>query len=332
MRTKTPVKMSDIAAKLGVSIVTVSKALNDKEDGVSRTLKEQIKKTANEMGYKKAGAAQGGTHNNIGVIISERFLEDNSFYWQIYQNLQAKLVENGYFGILEICRSDDEKKRSVPRIISDQKVDVIIIIGQLSKPYLEMLTKAGVDVIFVDFYDLDFNVDTIIADNFNCSYQITKYLIDRGHRDIVFIGNIFATSSIMDRAMGYYKCMLENNCPIRAEWYIPDRDNEGNLGIELPTTLPTAFVCNSDKIATLLNAKLTEYGYTVPQDVSVVGFDNYHSGNFDRDTFTTIDIGRAKIADAVVDLLKRKYILKATVNEQILLKGSFIEKKSVRSV
>lgn len=110
MRTKTPVKMSDIAAKLGVSIVTVSKALNDKEDGVSRTLKEQIKKTANEMGYKKAGAAQGGTHNNIGVIISERFLEDNSFYWQIYQNLQAKLVENGYFGILEICRSDDEKK------------------------------------------------------------------------------------------------------------------------------------------------------------------------------------------------------------------------------
>ena len=57
MRTKTPVKMSDIAAKLGVSIVTVSKALNDKEDGVSRTLKEQIKKTANEMGYKKSSVS-----------------------------------------------------------------------------------------------------------------------------------------------------------------------------------------------------------------------------------------------------------------------------------
>ena len=328
---KTPVKMSDIAAKLGISVVTVHKALNDK-DGVSSSLKKQIKKTAEEMGYKKATVIQSGIHNKIGVIISERVLNVNSFYWQIYQNLQVKLVENGYFGILEICKSDDEKNLTVPRILIEQKVDIIIIIGQLSKSYLEMLTQETADIIFVDFYDLDFNVDTIVVDNFHCSYQITKYLIDHGHRDIVFIGNIFATSSIMDRAMGYYKCMLENKCPTRSEWYISDRDNDGNLKIELPQNLPTAFVCNSDKIATLLNEKLTEHGYQVPQDVSVVGFDNYHSGNFDRDTFTTIDIGRAKIADAVIELLKRKYILKTTVNERILLKGTLIEKKSVRSI
>jgi len=328
---KTPVKMSDIAAKLGISVVTVHKALNDK-DGVSNSLKEQIKNTAEEMGYKKSPVIQSSVHNNIGVIISSRFLEDNSFYWQIYQNLQVKLVENGYFGILEICKSEDEKKLTVPRILIEQKVDLIIVIGQLSKPYLEILTQESANVIFVDFYDLDFNVDTIVVDNFHCSYQITKYLINRGHRDILFIGNIFATSSIMDRAMGYYKCMLENKCPIRAEWYIPDRDNDGNLKIELPKKLPTAFVCNSDKIATLLNKQLTEHGYNVPQDVSVVGFDNYHSGNFDRDTFTTIDIWRAKIADAVIELLKRKYILKTTVNERILLKGTLIEKKSVRSI
>lgn len=105
------VKMSDIARQLGVSVVTVSKALNGKE-GVSKELREKIIQKTRELDYKLSAAARAiRTNNNVGILIGKKYLDKNSFYWNMFQDIQVKLLENNFFGILEICSAE---RKSAP--------------------------------------------------------------------------------------------------------------------------------------------------------------------------------------------------------------------------
>jgi DNA-binding LacI/PurR family transcriptional regulator len=332
---KAKVKMSDIAKVLGVSTVTVSKALASKE-GVSDDLRHKIRAKAQELGYKMSSVSQAmrtGRQNNIGIIISERYLEEHSYYWSLYQNLLVELIKKGYFGILEIITVDDEKQLVIPRVITENKIDALIIVGQLRKRYLNLISaEMDEKLMFLDFYDLYLPVSTVTADNFNGGYSLTKYLIDQGHNDILYVGDIHQTTSIMDRAMGYYKCMLDFHKQIRSEWYISDRNEEGFIiNPKLPSKMPSAFVCNSDITARKLYEVLKLKNLKVPEDVSIVGYDNFPSEvNFELQ-ITTMEVGRDRLAQSAVKIIDN--IMTGTnVSERINLTCKLIEKQSVKKL
>lgn len=332
---KTQIKMSDIAKELGVSTVTVSKALGDK-DGVSEELRLKIKAKAQELGYTMSSVSQAmrtGRQNNIGILISERYLEEHSYYWNLYQNLLVQLMKKGYFGILEIITNQNEKDLEQPKIISENKVDATIIVGQLRKRYLNKVTKdTQGKIMFLDFYDLYLSVSSVVADNYNGGYSLTKYLIEQGHKDIVYVGDIHATTSIMDRAMGYYKCMLDNQLILRDQWYITDRNEDGFL-IDpiLPKQMPTAFVCNSDITANRLYDVLKRHNYQMPEDISLVGYDNFQTISNKDLGITTMEVGLDRLAQSAV-LIVDDILNGVHVCERINLSCKLIEKQSVRKI
>ena len=108
---KKAVTMSDIAKELGVSTVTVSKALGDK-DGVGNELREKIKKKANEMGYRFSGSSKTNKENltySISIIVAKHFISDASaFYWVVYRYIVELLQKQNYYGILDVVSEDDE--------------------------------------------------------------------------------------------------------------------------------------------------------------------------------------------------------------------------------
>ena len=322
------VKMSDIARQLGVSVVTVSKALNGKE-GVSKELREKIIQKTRELDYKLSAAARAiRTNNNVGILIGK-----NSFYWNMFQDIQVKLLENNFFGILEICSAESEKNLILPRLITENKIEVLVVVGQLNRDYLKLLSNnISGDIIFTDFYDTEIDSYCVNVDNNLCCYKITKYLIKKGHEDILFVGNIHATSSILDRAMGYYKCMLKYKKKLRDKWYISDRTEDGQyIYLELPAKMPTAFICNNDTIAHNLKNQLEQKGYRVPEDISIVGFDNYFMGESEK-FITTIDVGIENYSSAIIGLLNKIASHSDNVKERILLNGKIVENSSVRDL
>ena len=327
------VKMSDIARQLGVSVVTVSKALNGKE-GVSKELREKIIQKTRELDYKLSAAARAiRTNNNVGILIGKKYLDKNSFYWNMFQDIQVKLLENNFFGILEICSAESEKNLILPRLITENKIEVLVVVGQLNRDYLKLLSNnISGDIIFTDFYDTEIDSYCVNVDNNLCCYKITKYLIKKGHEDILFVGNIHATSSILDRAMGYYKCMLKYKKKIRDKWYISDRTEDGQYTyLELPSKMPTAFICNNDTIAHNLKNQLEQKGYRVPEDISIVGFDNYFMGESEK-FITTIDVGIENYSSAIIGLLNKIASHSDNVKERILLNGKIVENSSVRDL
>lgn len=333
-----PVTMSEIAQKLNVSTVTVSKALGGKE-GVSDEIRAKIKQVAKELGYhykvSKVSPRNGLTYN-IGIIIAERFIsEGSSFYWKLYKRISDELMKWNYYTVFEILKFTDENNAEVTRMFTDKKVDGIMVLGQVNKKYYNMIKSLSIPVVFVDFYEKDVTQNFVVTDNYYSMYLLTSYLIDMGHSDIGFIGNIKATSSIQDRYLGYIKALIENNIDIDKckKWYIADRNDNGEYtGFDLPEELPTAFVCNCDKVAYDLIYKLDKKGLTVPDDISIVGFDNYSYSFKNKGIITTVEVDMKTMAQISVDMIMKK-INNVKVEKGIKqVEGKIVLKSSVKKL
>lgn len=339
MAQKKKVRLSDIAAKLNISTVTVSKALADKE-GVGDELRQQIKDVAEQMGYqvKKSGHTSTGrtVTGNIGILIPSRFFSPNvSFYWHIFNTLSTELLGRGYYSIMELLSSDDEQAHALPRLLSDNKVDGLIILGQTSDAYLEELNKKYQNFILFDFYSAKLQYDSVSNDNYFCSYLMTDYVISQGHKKIRFVGNFGATTSISDRFMGFQKAMLENQLNCQPDDIINDRDENGTLiKISLPPVknMPTAFVCNSDETAANLILALEEKGYKVPQDISVTGFDNYLPQKQTEVELTTVYIKPEDSTRVAAELIINKITGQPYIKGRHLVSGSLVIRNSVKAL
>lgn len=329
---KRSITMKDIANRLDVSTVTVSKALNDKE-GVSGELKERIKAVAEDMGYRINSLAKSmkeGLSYNIGVIIAERYTGNNSFYLHFYQQMVTVLEAHNYYGILHVMSAEDESNLKQPRVYLDRKVDGLIILGQVSKPYIELLKGIDIPIVFLDFYDEHEDIDTITTDNFHSSYELTNYVIGNGHAKIAYIGNIYSTSSIQDRMLGYFRSLLEHRLPLRLDYIVSDRDEAGRfIDLELPGDMPTAFVCNCDQVAYNLIKLLKQKGYRVPEDISVVGFDNDIYSTISEPQITTVEVNIAEMSNMAYSVIARKIKNPDKVYGRALVKGRLILRDSV---
>lgn len=336
---KEKVKLKDIAEKLGVSIVAVSKALNDK-DGIGEALKEKVKKTALEMGYETAVMRNKikRSAGSILIILAKNALSDinmtQGFYLGFFEKLSQKFSEYGYLTQLYVLPKEKENESEQPDVFT--KCDNIVgvaFLGECSAKYVENAMKWGVPVILIDFYVRNLPIAAVVTDNINASYDLTKLLIQRGHREIGFVGRINATSSIRDRYLGFYKAMLKYNCSIKKEWLIEDRTEDGiYTSVCLPENLPTAFVCNSDRAAYETVKKIKERGLKVPNDISVVGFDNDVFSKVCEPQLTTVAVNVDDITMTAAKRLVAQIRQVMTDTSCAVIRGKLIERNSVAEV
>jgi LacI family transcriptional regulator len=152
-----------------------------------------------------------------------------------------------------------------------------------------------------------------------------------GHKKIGFFGNFNATSSINDRFLGYLKCLIENGLEYHREWTLDDRDDRGILytKINFPSEMPTAFVCNCDETAFRVIAALKSKGVRVPEDVSVVGYDNYTVSSISVPAITTMEVDIRKMAEVSVELMVKKLANPSYSEGRRIISGKLIIKNSV---
>lgn len=333
---KKTVTMSDIAKAMNVSTVTVSKALGDRE-GVSEALRERIKQKASEMGYllRTSGrAVREGLTYNIAIVVDKHFVsEPSAFYWIVYKYLVELLQRQNYYGMLEEVGGADGTFE-IPVSIRDKKVDGLILLGQFPNDYIDKLMAYYIPTVFLDFYGSRGDTEAVLSDNFYGAYQLTSHLIANGHRRIGFLGNTAGISAVQDIYLGYYKTLLENRIALKPEWIISDRTRSGEIhdSFELPEELPTAFVCSSDETAFRLVNQLTAQGLRVPNDISVVGYDNHVYSTMCQPHLTTIDVNGQAMASEAVDIMLHKIRDAGFKRGRTLVPGKLIRRDSVKNL
>lgn len=337
------VRLQDIARKAKVSTVTVSKALAGQK-GVSEEKRSEIIAIAARMGYRKTVGTSGsrdGRSYTIGVIISERFIdEDQSFYWMLYQELSKYAITRNCFPMLEVISHDAEADLAIPRMLIEKKIEGIVIMGNFDYEFeMNLLKNLAIPCVYMDTVGSYDACDCVVSDNTRGGHTMTDYLFRMGHSKIGFVGTRLATQSIDDRYLGYVKSLMEHGVAVRDKYVIDDRDcGYGAVSAEkyfrLPDKddMPTAFFCNCDTTASLLIAKLKESGLRVPDDVSVVGFDNYVNEKLSEVGITTYEINVKEMAKRTVHILMHKIDNNSYSSGVFAIAGKFIERNSVRRI
>lgn len=304
------VRMADIAQQLGVSVVSVSKALSGK-DGVSEETRAKILDLARRLDYvplrSKEKTESRANSGIIGILMDDLFFADNTFYSNMYRQLVKCCNENGYSAMLELVTSEAEKSCAVPAMVLGKKVDGLIFMGQFAIDYIRSVASSGLPHILLDFYHEDLETDSITSDNVTGGYLLTQHLLQSGRTRIGFAGSILATSSIMDRFLGYSKALLQAGIPVRMDWVIEDRISKTTpVPPTLPEDMPEAFLCSCDDTAFTVVDLLKRKGYRIPEDVAVVGYDNYHIAQFCSPQLTTYKVNVEAMGRHAVEQLIRK--------------------------
>lgn len=335
---KNNVRMADIARELGISTVAVSKALNNQK-GVSEELRARVKELADQLGYRSPAQMrrlQGKTDYNIGVLIADNYLgNSDSFYWKLYQEVTARAMKKDCFVLLELLSKDDAQAHRLPKLVTEDKADGLIIIGKPPYDYAKALKNAWhKPIVYLDFYDSDVSADSVLSNSFYGTFLLTQHLIERGHKHIGFVGTLMATDSITDRYLGFTKAMLEHNLPIKPEWILPDRDPDTGLStpIQFPGEMPTAFVCNCDFTAAALIEQLKIKGLKVPQDISVVGFDNYLISGINTIPITTYSVDLHEMAHIAVRAVLKRILGEPWKQCMHITDGELIDNGSVKDL
>jgi LacI family transcriptional regulator len=329
------VTMQDIADQLAVSKVSVSKALSN-QPGTSAALRERILKKAFEMGYRgKPRAVVQSPPFRFSIVVAERFFfENEQFYTRLYMHLLQNCTAQKLSLHLHVIHRTAESARAFGDAMEEGRYDGVFVCGEIDDLYLDRVARLRVPLLAMDFYRDRLPIDTIMVDNFIAGFTATMHLIEHGHSRIGFLGDHRSTSSISDRYFGYLKALTLSDVDFNRRWHIP-ANFEFNMftrRFSLPDPLPTAFVCHCDSAACQLLLMLRGAGVRVPEDVSLVAFDNSECSRKSSPRLTTIDINKHELAERALEQMLWRLAHPAAKPQRIELTTRLMPRQSVKTL
>ncbi|NLK95980.1 MAG: LacI family transcriptional regulator [Clostridiales bacterium] len=279
--------IKDVAKEAGVSIATVSRVLND-IDVVNEDTKNKVLDAIKTLGYRPnivARSLKTQRTKTIGILVPDI---SSQLYPDIVRG--AEDVSNIYDYNVILCNSDFdvEKEKEYLRVLREKMVDgVIYMSSSLNKEILDLINELDLKTILVETRDKDGVLPSVTIDNVKASYTGTKYLIDNGNKNLAFVGVKAENKNAWgDRYLGFENAMKDANIKVEEDLVFFDtlRVKSGyDAAMQFIKSKKkfNGVVCASDEIAIGVINGLRDNGIKVPEDVSVIGFnDNYIASIF----------------------------------------------------
>ncbi len=314
MAQKKKVNIQDIAQKANVSISTVSRVLNDGAT-VSEAKRNAVLQAVAELDYQPNVAAQalaGGQTKTVGVVTQDI---SNPFYDAILRGVRQGLEGSGYSPIFADGRWQAAKEQKALQTLLARRVDGLIVLGGCSSE--EALQQFGNQApLIIIGRNLPSLADQCLPlDDFKGAYQATQYLIEQGHQRIAHITGILSHQDAVERRAGYEQALADAGLEPDPELIIEGDflEQSGVLAVEMLFTRARPFsavFAANDQMAYGVLLGLYRRGIRVPDDVSIIGFDDQRTSAYTTPPLTTIrqpaiEIGETA-AQAILHLLKDK--------------------------
>lgn len=273
------ISIKDVAREAGVSHATVSRALRS-SPLISPTTTELVRTVADKMGYSVNAVARSlvtGRTYTIGVVVTS--IAD-PFVGGVIAGVEAFAKERGYSTILATCHADPEVEKRMVASLRERAVDGILVTSsRVGEEYSSLLAQIKVPIVLLNNQRPGDYTYSVTIDNAGSAQRAVEHLIALGHRRIAYIGHASGYASDRDRRLGYETALREAGLPIEPAWILA-ADSSPESGAQAAARLhsilprPTAIFCYNDLTALGVLAYAREHGLRVPQDWSVVGFDD----------------------------------------------------------
>ena len=311
LSTEPPERMDirTIARIANVSIATVSRTIN-RVSTVNPKMAKRVWDVIEKLDFvpnTQARALVSGRSKIFGLVVSEI---TNPFFPELIQGFEDIAVENGYEILVSSTNHDPKRMSHCIRRMLERKVEgVAIMTFGIEEPLLDQLAKRKVPLVFIDIGPDRPGVSVLKVDYHHGIRRAVQHLAALGHRQIAFVTGPMRLHSAQSRLAAFSKSMQE--CGITPE---PNQIVEGDHTLEggvaamerllLLDPLPTAVVCSNDMTAIGVLHKLYRKGLRVPDDISVIGFDDIHIAEVMMPPLTTVQMSRLDIAKAAFGALR----------------------------
>jgi LacI family transcriptional regulator len=337
-------RIVDIAKKAEVSPAAVSLALNNKS-GISTEVRQKIISIAANMGYKGIDPNQYALKKDIiikllkiakhGHIVNERH---NAFITEYMEGIETGVRKRCYK--LEVSFFN---KVSVQEIVAHQKgikADGFIVLGtELNAHELTFFTELKQPIVFIDTYFPLSVYDCIDMDNVDGVFKAIQYLYNNGHRSIGLVKSSYDTRNFRMREYGFREAMEYFSLPVQEKHILEvDPTFDGSVEdmkkyFDRSGGLPSAFFCMNDIIAYGCIRALRNKNIKIPDDVSVIGFDDLPSSSLSEPPLTTIRVSTQRIGLRALEKLSERIVNNSEeTSENILIPGRLIIRNSVRAL
>lgn len=340
------VKMEDIAELAGVSKSAVSIAFSGKP-GISAETRARILQIAKDRGYlpKLRVPLSDQTMKSLtflafassGIVLEQYYQQP--FFRELIHHIEERCRAKG-FSLMFTTVEMDRYEQDIKAIAEEKRSDGIILLGtNLNKDQIAAISQMlSLPLVVLDNCFDTLPIHFVEINNMMGSYQAGVHLYDIGHRSIGYIASNVKIHNFEDRRHGFTFALqergleLEEGCTFSvAPTILSSQESlKSQLAgyLDKGQSLPTAFFCECDYIAISAIKTLTELGYRVPEDVSVIGFDNISESQIITPELTTVHVEKDRMAHLAVDLLIESINTEHTIKQKIKVDTRFIERMS----
>lgn len=328
--------IKDVAKLAGVSTTTVSHVIN-KTRFVAEETREAVWAAIKTLHYSPSAVARSLKVNHtksIGLLATS---SEAPYFAEIIEAVENRCFDRGYTLILGNAHNDLQKQRAYLSMMAQKRVDgLLVMCSEYPDDLLKMLEEnRNIPMVVMDWSESrgDFT-DTVLDNAFHGGYLAGRYLIDRGHRDIGAIPGQLERNTGGGRHAGFLKALNEANIAVRDEWIVqgdfePESGHKAMQQILSQKQRPTAVFCGGDIMAMGAICAADEMGLRVPQDISVIGYDNVRNARYFTPALTTVHQPKEQLGVTALDMLLERILSKREQQQTIEVQPTLIERRSV---
>lgn len=301
--------IKDIAKLADVSVATVSRVLNNSEN-VSDKTRKKVTDIIESVGYEPSSLGRNLRRQNTKIILVILTTLENPFYSKVLSGIEKRGQQDQYSTIIASNNNDERQEEVYISMLKRKQVDGIIMMG--SKKTTEELEELGAvyNIVQCAEYKIVENIPYVSADNEGASYDITKYLIGDGRDKIAIVGTKDESSmSSYLRQKGFLKAMQDSRLNIYEHLFVYGEYSYSKTYEEITKLLnsgeelPNGIFAMSDKMAAACINAIKDHGLRVPEDISVVGFDNIDIAKMISPHITTVSQAKQELGYMAMDML-----------------------------
>ena len=311
---KRPIQ-ADVARLAGVSRATVSYVLNQQNDGrvpISEETQQRVLEAAAELGYEPDARAQSlrsGSTRTIALLIPD---SQNPHFWQIVHGVTQEARAAGYDLLLTSSDLDPEHEEHAVKSLARRRTDGLILLvafTSLSQKQLNEMAASRLPIVMIGCRDKAF--DCIGSNYYDSAEKVMRHLIDLGHQRIGFIHGVANFRLGQDRLRSYEKGLKDAGLPYNEnliEHCGPSIEDGYNAAMRLLSRhpRPTALIVVNDLLAMGVIRAARDLGIAIPQELSVVGYDDIPLANYQTPRLTTVHMNAEAIGQGAVKLLLQR--------------------------
>ena len=328
----------ELASILNISAATVSMVFNDKP-GISEETRELVLQKAKEHGYQPNKKLVQQSNSVIHFVIykkSGNIITDTPFFSQLIEGVNLRCQKFNCTQEITYVYNNESLQKLINTISKSNNSGIILLATEISKSDSNFINDIEFPIVLLDNYLEDYFVDSVVINNTQGAYLETKHLIENGHKKIGYLQSSFELGNFNERQDGYYKALLQHNIPIEDKYICPlsptgiQSYEDMNKYLSTSPELPTAYFADSDQIAISAIRSLKEHGVKVPEDVSIIGFDDIPTSSMMVPGLTTMRVPKQNLGSLAVDRVLKKIQEPKDETIKIEVSTTLIERQSVK--